>query len=99
MRTAGFSEARLRRRERGRHEWFGGVESEVDQGPRGLGHPPAEGVVLCTWRATLASTAADLLRAIDVAEGRAREAYATIETPRMEARLEAARERLGNLVA
>lgn len=41
-----------------------------------------------------AAAAADLLRAIDFSEQRAREAYGEVETPKMQARFDAARERL-----
>lgn len=44
-----------------------------------------------------AAAAADLLRAIDAAETRARDAYGEVETPRMQARFDAARERLSGM--
>jgi TolB protein len=44
--------------------------------------------------AAQAAAAADLLRAIDAAEQRAREAYGEVQTPSMQARFDAARERL-----
>lgn len=44
-----------------------------------------------------AAAAADLLRAIDAAEQRARAAYGEVETPKMQARFDAARVRLSSL--
>lgn len=48
--------------------------------------------------AARAQAAADLLRAIDVAEQRAREAYGAVPTPTMQARFEAARARLAGFI-
>jgi TolB protein len=47
--------------------------------------------------ATQAAAASDLLRAIDAAQERAREAYGEVETPKMQARFERARERLAGM--
>ncbi|HUG04564.1 MAG TPA: CehA/McbA family metallohydrolase [Steroidobacteraceae bacterium] len=49
--------------------------------------------------AALAEAAADLLRAIDVAEQRAREAYGAVQTPTLHARFDAARARLTGFIA
>lgn len=56
------------------------------------------GAIGSTEPGTRAAAAADLIRAIDASEKRAREAYGEIETPRMQARFDAAREQLADMI-
>ncbi len=52
-----------------------------------------------TEPAAHSAAAADLIRAIDAAQRRAREAYGDVETPRLHARFDAARARLAGMAA
>lgn len=56
------------------------------------------GSIGSTDPAARAAAAADLIRAIDAAEKRARKAYGEVQTPRMQARFDAARARLAEML-
>jgi TolB protein len=56
------------------------------------------GAIGSTDPAARAAAASDLIRAINAAELRAREAYGEVETPRMHARFDAARARLADML-